>query len=68
MRTNIVLDDSLVKEGLKLTKLKTKKDLVNLALKELIERRKRKKILKLEGKVKWEGSLDEMRGERFDPG
>jgi len=68
MRTNIVLDEQLVKEGLRLTKLKTKKDLVNLALKELIERRKRKKILKLEGKVKWEGSLDEMRGERFDPG
>ena len=65
MRTNIVLDDDLVKEGLKLTKLKTKKDLVNLALEELVARRRRKKILKLEGKVKWEGNLDEMRGSRF---
>ena len=65
MRTNIVLDDELVKEGLKLTKLKTKKDLVNLALEELVARRRRKKILKLEGKVKWEGNLDEMRGSRF---
>lgn len=68
MRTNIVLDDDLVKEGLKLTKLGTKKDLVNLALKELIERRKRKKILKLEGKVAWEGDLEELRGSRFDTG
>ena len=68
MRTNILLDDQLVKEGLKLTKLKTKKDLVNLALKELIERRKRKHVLKLEGKVEWEGSLDDMRGGRFDTG
>ncbi|MFZ3062595.1 MAG: type II toxin-antitoxin system VapB family antitoxin [Actinomycetota bacterium] len=68
MRTNIVLDDQLVKEGLKLTKLKTKKDLVNLALRELIERRKRKRILKLEGKVEWEGSLDEMRRSRLDFG
>ncbi len=68
MRTNIVLDDQLVKEGLRLTKLKTKKDLVNLALRELIERRKRKRILKLEGKVEWEGSLDEMRRSRLDFG
>jgi len=50
MRTNIVLDEKLVKEGLKLTKLKTKKDLVNLALKELVARRRRKKILKLENR------------------
>lgn len=68
MRTNIVLDDQLIKEGLKLTKLKTKKDLVNLALRELIERRKRTRILKLEGKVEWEGSLDEMRRSRLDFG
>ena len=68
MRTNIVLDDKLVEEGLKLTNLKTKKALVNLALKELVERKKRGRMLRLEGKVKWEGSLDEMRGGRFDLG
>jgi Arc/MetJ family transcription regulator len=68
VRTNIVLDDKLVKEGLNLTKLKTKKDLVNLALKEFVERRKRKRILKLEGKVEWEGNLDEMRRSRVDTG
>ena len=68
MRTNIVLDDDLVKEGLKLTKLKTKKDLVNLALEELVARRRRKKILKLEGKVKWEGNLNEMRRSRVGTG
>lgn len=66
MRTNIVLDDKLVEEGLKLTRLRTKKDLVNLALRELIERRRRKRILKLEGKVEWEGSLDEMRRSWLD--
>lgn len=68
MRTNVVLDDELVKEGLKLTKLKTKKDLVNLALEELVTRRRRKKILKLEGKVKWEGNLNQMRRSRFGTG
>jgi len=61
LRTNVVLDDELVKEGLKLTKLKTKKDLVNLALEELVARRRRKKILKLEGRIEWEGNLNEMR-------
>jgi len=66
MRTNVVLDDKLVKEGLRLTKLKTKKDLINLALKELVARRKRKRILNLEGKIQWEGNLDEMRRGRFD--
>lgn len=68
MRTNIVLDDNLVKEGLKLTKLKTKKALVNYALKELVERHKRKRILKLEGKVEWIGSLEDLRKNRFDIG
>ncbi len=65
MRTNIVLDDKLVEEGMKLTGVKTKKELVNLALKELIERRKKKSFLKFEGKIEWEGSLDEIRRTRF---
>ena len=68
MRTNIVLDDELVKEGLRLTKVKTKKELVNLALRELVQRRKRKKLLEMEGKVEWEGDLEEMRKGRGDSG
>jgi Arc/MetJ family transcription regulator len=70
-RTNIELDEKLVKEGLKLTRKKTKKDLVNHALqelvsrlKELVSRLKRKKILELEGKVKWSGKLDDLRKSR----
>lgn len=64
MRTNVVLDEKPVKEGLKLTGVKTKKDLVNLALKELVMKRKRKGILKLEGSIKREGNLDEIRRSR----
>ena len=60
-RTNIELDDDLVAEGFKLTHLGTKKELVNFALEELVKRMKRKKILKFEGKIKWEGNLDESR-------
>jgi Arc/MetJ family transcription regulator len=63
-RTNIELDDKLVKEGLKVTHLRTKKELVNYALEELLKRARRKRILKLEGKVRCEGNLEEMRASR----
>lgn len=60
-RTNIELDDKLVEEAMKLTHKKTKKELVNYALDELVKRLKRKKLLELEGQVEWTGNLDEMR-------
>jgi len=65
MKTNIQLDDVLVKEGFRLTGFKTKKDLVNHALSELVRRKNQKRILGLKGKIKWEGNLDEMREGRF---
>jgi Arc/MetJ family transcription regulator len=64
LRTNIELDEKLVKEAMKLTHKKTKKELVNYALEELVSRAKRKKILDLEGKVAWKGNLAEMRKSR----
>jgi Arc/MetJ family transcription regulator len=60
-RTNIDLDNKLVKEGFSLTKLHTKRELVNFALEELVKKLKRRKILGLEGKVKWEGNLEKSR-------
>lgn len=63
-RTNIELDDRILKEAIKLTHLHTKKDVVNYALEELVKKMRRKKILELEGKVKWEGNLSEMRESR----
>ncbi len=60
-RTNIEIDDKLVREGFSLTKLNTKKELVNLALEELVKKLKRRKILGFEGKIKWEGDLEESR-------
>lgn len=65
MRTNIVLDDELVKEGFRVTNAKTKRELVDLALSELVKRERRKDILKMAGKVEWEGDLNEMRRDRF---
>ena len=64
-RTNIELDEELVKEGMRLFKKRTKKDLVSFALKEIIRREKAKGILELEGKVQWQGDLNEMRKGRF---
>ncbi len=46
LRTNIELDEKLVKEAIKLSRKKT--------MKELVSRIKRKKLLELEGKVKWQ--------------
>ena len=63
MRTNIDIDDKLMEEAMKISKLKSKKELVNHALEELIRLNKRKKMLSLFGKVRWEGNLDEMRQE-----
>jgi Arc/MetJ family transcription regulator len=63
-RTNVELNDKILKDALKLTRIKTKKDVVNYALEELVKKMRRKKMLELEGKVKWEGSLNEMRASR----
>lgn len=65
IRTNIELDERLVNEGLKLTHIKTKKELVNYAVRELVAKIKRKKLLDYEGKVQWTGNLDEMRKSRI---
>jgi len=53
MRTNIVLDESLVKKAMKLSRMKTKTEIVNQALKEFVENRKRLNLMDLEGKIKF---------------
>jgi len=63
-RTNIEMDEKLVAEAMKLTDIKTKKGIVDYALKELVCKRKRKGLLGLEGKVEWTGDLHRMRKSR----
>ena len=63
MRTNIVIDDLLMEEALKLSDLKTKKSVIEEALKLLIRFEKQSSIKKLRGKIKWEGDLNKMRSE-----
>ena len=61
MRTNIELDDALVSHALKLSKLKTKREVVQEALKNYVAYMKRKELLTLKGRVTWEGNIKEMR-------
>jgi len=58
MRTNIVLDDELLDSAFCLVQVKTKKELVKLAMKEFVENHSRKNLLDLKGKVKICGNYD----------
>ena len=64
-RTNVELDEKLVKEGMRLFKKRTKKELIHFALTELFRREKAKGILDLEGAIDWDGDLRQMRKARF---
>lgn len=61
MRTNIELDDKLIDQALQLSKAKTKKEVVALALADFVKSLQRQQLLALRGKVNWEGDLDAMR-------
>ena len=64
MRTNIVIDDALMRDALKVTGLKTKREAVELGLRTLLKLRKQEEVRKFRGKLQWEGDLDEMRREK----
>lgn len=65
MRTNVVLDESLVEQARKLTGIKTKKDLIHEALRTLILLHQQAEIRNLRGKLHWDGDLIELRQSRF---
>jgi Arc/MetJ family transcription regulator len=64
MRTNIEIDDKLMKDALKATGVKTKREAVELGLKTLIQLRAQEKVRQLKGKITWEGDLNAMRTDR----
>lgn len=64
MRTNIDIDDDVLREVQQLTGVKTKREAVDFALRELVARYRRLGLLKLKGKVRWEGDLEESRSGR----
>ena len=61
MRTNIVIDDKLMKDTLRLTGLKTKREAVELGLRTLVRLRRQEEIRGFRGKLNWQGDLDAMR-------
>ena len=63
MRTNIVIDDKLMKETLRLTGLKTKREAVELGLRTIVRLRKQQEIRRFRGKLAWQGDLDAMRAD-----
>lgn len=64
MRTNIVIDDNLMNLALQVSLLKTKKDVVEEALKLLIQTKKQAKLKEYKGILKWEGDISEMRTDK----
>ena len=64
MRTNIVIDDKLMKETLRLTGLKTKREAVELGLRTIVRLRKQDEIRQFRGKLDWHGDLDAMRTDK----
>ena len=61
MRTNIVIDDKLMRDTLRATGLKTKREAVELGLQTLLRLQKHAGIRRLRGKLTWHGDLNAMR-------
>lgn len=64
MRTNIVIDDKLMKLALDSTGLKTKREVVEEGLKALIKIRSQSKLKSLKGELSWEGDINKMRTDK----
>jgi Arc/MetJ family transcription regulator len=63
-RTNIVIDESLIRKARKLTRLRTKRQIVDRALDLLVRSESRKGILKYYGSGVWQGDLKSLRRNR----
>lgn len=68
-RTNIDIDDALIEEALRLTGASTKKEVVHIALRRLVEKGSLyRSIRKLRGQIEWEGDVDSWRSGRTERG
>ena len=65
MRTNVVIDDELMSEALESTGLKTKRAVIEEALRTLVRLKKQEQVRSLRGELQWEGSLSALREGRF---
>jgi len=67
VRTTIEIDDDLLAEAQELAGTDTKRATIEYALRELVRRNERLKMLDLEGEIQWEGDLQAMRATRTFP-
>ena len=66
MRTNIEIDDQLMKKAMRCSGASTKKAAVEAALEMLVRSHSQTSIRRLRGKVEWEGDLEQSRLSRFE--
>ncbi len=64
MRTNIVIDDTLIRDTLRATGLTTKREAVELGLRTLLRLCQQEELRSLRGKLNWQGDLEIMRADR----
>ena len=64
MRTNIEIDDDLMREALEATGARTKREAVELGLRTLVQLRAQEMAKALKGAITWEGDLNSMRTDR----
>lgn len=61
IRTNIILDKQLLDAALQSTGIKTRRELIDYALRELVRHKQQRRLLSLKGNIQWEGDLNAMR-------
>ena len=64
MRTNIVIDDELMRQALSLSGLPTKREIVEAGLRLLVQLKKQEKIRSVRGKLNWNGNLKASRTDK----
>jgi Arc/MetJ family transcription regulator len=68
-RTNIEIDDALAEKAMQLTGARTKREVVDIALRRLVQKGNAYRALRrLRGKLAWEGDVDRWRSERTKRG
>lgn len=65
MRTNIVIDERLMRQAMRAAGTKTKRETVERSLKLMVALKRQEQIRRFRGKLKWEGDLDSTRRDRF---
>jgi Arc/MetJ family transcription regulator len=65
VRTNVVIDDELMAEALETTGLKTKRAVIEEALRTLVRLKRQEQVRYLRGKLQWEGNLSALRESRL---